>query len=1188
MTHIRSITLPSLLFAAACASGSSSPTPPASSPNPGTPSTPVAPPTGGAPIAIGAPQAAVSLGVTIMAANATGAPRLLRSIVPRPAAAGMATPDAARDHVTALAKLWIQKANPIGLADNGTQQLRNGASIVKLTQHVGGIPVHNAELRVMMHPDGSLVAVSGTLLPAGKAPGFVSTSKIAVERALDQLYGKARARPAVTEAGTRAGWTQLTVAADPQLRVISARARQELTPVGNGQYGPRWSVEIVGLGAAAPNTDPSLTQVTSHRYAIDDADGRIVGDADLIQHDAFVYRAYAETTGNRHPLDSPLQDFTPHPTGKDDNQLQSAISSNLVVMEAFNSAGDKWLPDDATTTSGNNVVAISDFDGSLDLSEGDLVPRVRAGRVLNYPYDTTLSPLATTAQANAGAVNVFFTTNWLHDWWYDSGFTESTGNAQADNFGRGGVDGDPLRAFAQNGALTGSRDNAFMSTPGDGASPLMAMFLWSSGTKTALSTPAGLVRSEAFVAAPHVFDLTGDVAIVNDGVAPGNDGCQPIRAGVAGKIALATFSGACGSATIVGNVAAVGAIGVILVDGTLDDPRLFAGNAAAGIPGLAIGATDGAALAAQVAAGTTTVELSSAPTGPERDGDLDNTVVSHEWGHYLHHRLAICDFGAQCGGMSEGWGDFDALLLVARDGDDRNGTYAMGQYAEDDGTFDSAFFGIRRFPYSADLTKNALSFRHIADSAALPDLPGRPNGIANSEVHNVGEVWTSMMWEVFNVLIDQHGFDVAHRRMSDIVVAGLLLAPPEATFTEQRDALLAAASGLDTDDMLLMAGAFAGRGLGSCAVGPDNAALGNEGVVESGTIAAKLEVGTATLTDDGISCDHDGVLDPGESGFIRLTVANAGPLAAEQVTVTPSTSNTGLKFGAPVVLPALQPFSSVDLAIPVTLLATAPRNTTVTINVHIAGEDTCDRAGTTLAITQLTGVDEVAAAAKVDHVETTASPWTPTGTFATAFWGRASIGSNHVLFGQDADFITDTQLVSPALAVSPTDPFIVKIDHAFDLEASGGFLFDGGVIELSSDGGTTWTDVSALGVNPGYTGTIFVGAENPLSGQPAFSGTSPAFPALHPLTLNFGTQFAGRSVRLRFRIGTDEAAAQTGWVIDNIDVSGITNTPFPALVPEPSTCTARKVTEDAGPVVATHAAPSTSLSAFDNVSVTYK
>jgi hypothetical protein len=44
-----------------------------------------------------------------------------------------------------------------------------------------------------------------------------------------------------------------------------------------------------------------------------------------------------------------------------------------------------------------------------------------------------------------------------------------------------------------------------------------------------------------------------------------------------------------------------------------------------------------------------------------------------------------------------------------------------------------------------------------------------------------------MMWEVFNVVADAHGVNVARRRMSDYIVGGLLLAPRNATFTEQRD-----------------------------------------------------------------------------------------------------------------------------------------------------------------------------------------------------------------------------------------------------------------------------------------------------------------------------------------------------------------------------------------------------------------
>jgi len=57
--------------------------------------------------------------------------------------------------------------------------------------------------------------------------------------------------------------------------------------------------------------------------------------------------------------------------------------------------------------------------------------------------------------------------------------------------------------------------------------------------------------------------------------------------------------------------------------------------------------------------------------------------------------------------------------------------------------------------------------------------------------------------------------------------------------------------------MILMAAAFAGRGAGSCAVAPTNASPTNLGVVESGTLAGKFGVCGVSLTDDGISCDHD-------------------------------------------------------------------------------------------------------------------------------------------------------------------------------------------------------------------------------------------------------------------------------------------------------------------------------------------
>lgn len=942
--RLRVLVIPSLLFAAACSSGS--PNPPI---DPGLPTDP------GKPV-ITIEQAATNLGVTIMASDERGVPRLIRAIVPRPGALGATPQVVARDHVAALAQLWVQRETPMPLVERGVQQLRNGAKVVQLAQEVDGVVVDQGEVRVLLHRDGSFAAVSGTLRPAATAPAFASSPRQAVERALARQFGGAQL--AIGDGGEVGGWQTLTVAPTPGLDVSDARARRVLATVGD-QLKPAWDVEIIATAAPDPLSESQAPVLVAHDYLVSDGDGQVLRDVNLDANDAFVYRAYAETTGNRRPLDGPLSDFSPHPTGVPDGSAPTLIPSNLVVMEAFNNTLDKWLPDDATSATGNNAEAFGDLDGNNNFTAGDIRPEVRSRRVLNYAYDHTLEPLATPDQSKAGAVNAFFIVNWMHDWYYDSGFTETTRNGQLDNFGRGGVANDRLLIAAQAGANVGSRNNASMATPADGARPRMRMFLWTAGADPLLTGPNGVIPSDTFSAGPRTFSVTGDLVIGIDATAPTDDGCQAIS-NVAGKIALLTYQAMCNSQVSVNNAKAAGAIGVILMDFELDTPRAFGGSAAANLPGLVVGKADGTALKALLATGPVTVTLESTAKGPERDGDLDATVVAHEWGHYLHHRLANCGNSQQCAGMSEGWGDFNALMLMLREGDNREGVYAMAPYALADGTPDTAYFGIRRFPYSRDRTKNDTSFRHISDGVPLPTTtPGFPGGV-NSEVHNTGEIWAQMMWEVLNVVDDAHGVTVGRRRMTDYVVTGLLLAPTNATFTEQRDAILAGASALDTDDMLVMAGAFAGRGLGSCAVSPVRTSRTNENAIESGTIAAKLVPGIPTVRDDGTKSDHDGVLESGESGKLHLTVVNGGVIAAEQVTLTATSSDPGVKIGAPTPLALLPAFSTTELTIPVTVATTVANGTSVTLTIHLAGQFTCDRAGTDVTLTFQVGVMSVA------------------------------------------------------------------------------------------------------------------------------------------------------------------------------------------------------------------------------------
>ncbi len=131
---------------------------------------------------------------------------------------------------------------------------------------------------------------------------------------------------------------------------------------------------------------------------------------------------------------------------------------------------------------------------------------------------------------------------------------------------------------------------------------------------------------------------------------------------------------------------------------------------------------------------------------------------------------------------------------------------------------------IRRYPYSTDMNINPLTFKHIVNGEPLPVGPPvafGANGASNAEVHNTGEVWATMMWEAYaSILRDTLGanprltFAQAQDRMKLYLVASLKMTPSSPTFTEARDAVLAAAYATDAVDFVKFQLAFAKRGAG--------------------------------------------------------------------------------------------------------------------------------------------------------------------------------------------------------------------------------------------------------------------------------------------------------------------------------------------------------------------------------------
>jgi hypothetical protein len=148
-------------------------------------------------------------------------------------------------------------------------------------------------------------------------------------------------------------------------------------------------------------------------------------------------------------------------------------------------------------------------------------------------------------------------------------------------------------------------------------------------------------------------------------------------------------------------------------------------------------------------------------------------------------------------------------------------------------------------------------------------------------------------------------------------------------------------------------------------------------------------------------------------------------------------------------------------------------------------------------------------------------------------------------FVNDPNAISDKRLQSPSIFLSEGPEAVqITFSNNFNLQAG----FDGGVLEISIDGGATFQDILARGtfISGGYNGMIGVCSDNPLAGRQAWTGNSGGFITT---TVSLPVVKWGPEMILRWRMTSDSSVFGEGWRIDTLIVSQCQQTPTPTATP---------------------------------------
>jgi extracellular elastinolytic metalloproteinase len=714
--------------------------------------------------------------------------------------------------------LTAADVSEVGVVDQVVSR-HTGVTHVYVEQRQAGIPVAGGVLNVSVGADGRVVHVGNRFVPdlaAATAGQDASRRPTDAASAAARHVGLAPTEPLVV-VDTEGGATQETTLSDGGVSAQPIPAELSWLPVDGG-VRLAWTVEI------EPTDGEHWWTVR-----VDAETGAVLRADDLIVHDdpAAIANAIARPTGRPAAIgpDETVRDGSSYrvfplpmesPSDGDRALVRNPASALASPFGWHDTDGD--IEPDFTRTRGNNVHAYTDRDND-NVTDPGTDPDGGPGLDFDFPLDLGRRPLDS---RDAAVTNLFYWNNVVHDVLYGYGFDEASGNFQVNNYGRGGLGADDVRAEAQDGS---GRNNANFGTPVDGQRPRMQMFEW----RSALPNPI-VVAPPSPIAGTYfgpmagfgeslvtTGPISGEAVYVGRGCDPAYQAGQPLDpylADAAGRIALID-RGSCTFAAKVKKAQDLGALMVIVLNNA-PGPAIAMGGAdpTITIPSVMVTQDDGNLFRDN---DPFNVTISDGTGGaPDRDSDLDAGVIAHEYGHGLSNRLTGGPGNVDCldddEQMGEGWSDFLATTFTANPQDRPTDGRGVGSYV----VFQPADgAGIRPRPYSSDVSVNEFTYASI------------PNGVASGVLtipHGIGFVWNTMLWDMYWNLVAKHGFNPnvyddwstgGNNLAIQLVVDGMKFQPCEPGFVDGRDAILAADQALTGGaNQCAVWRAFAKRGLG--------------------------------------------------------------------------------------------------------------------------------------------------------------------------------------------------------------------------------------------------------------------------------------------------------------------------------------------------------------------------------------